>query len=212
MLVHKTSNISAPCVPRNADSHATGLAHNHVEPSSATFPAREGSGCCIPEWLIIAPWPTFCNTSTFHLLTHVSGTNVLQVQSTYCRLYSMASICCSAPSACHPSTPHLQTAKTLRSAIVTTGQRRTKTQFPTGATHYSILRCTNRLWGSSNHLANGYRGFYTAGEKRHRRESMATHHHPVHQVSRSWKRGAMPPLLPYILTVWCFIKQTDLAT
>ena len=45
-------------------------------PSSATFPAREGSGGCIPEWLIIAPRPIFCNTSTFHLLTHVSGTDV----------------------------------------------------------------------------------------------------------------------------------------
>jgi len=119
---------------------------------------------------------------------------ILLVQFTYCRLYSMASICCSAPSACHPSTSHLQTAWTLRSGKVTTGQRQTKTQFPTGTTHYSILRCTNRLWGSSNHLANRYRGFYTAGEKRHRREAMTTHHHPVHPVSRLWTRGAMPPL------------------
>jgi len=80
---------------------------------------------------------------------------ILLVRSICCRLYSMASICCSAPSACHPSTSHLQTARTLRSALVTTGQRRNKTQFPTGTTNYSILRCTNRLWGSSIHLANG---------------------------------------------------------
>jgi len=132
MRVHKTSNISAPCVPRNADSHVTGLEHNHVD-----------SWKCLPQPLFLPgkgvgglhPWMAYyCSMTDILQYIYISLINprvwywcisphfILLVQTTYCRLYSMACICCSAPSACHPSTTHLQTARTLRSAIVTTNQ------------------------------------------------------------------------------------------
>ena len=173
--------------------HGTGAQSRRIVevPFSATFPARGGKRDCSMTDILQYIHNSSSNPRVWYW--RISPHFILLVQSIYSRLYSMASICYSAPSACHPSTSRLQTARTLRSALVTTGQRRTKTQFSIWTTNYSLPQCPTRLWGSSNHLANGYRGFYTTPGKK--REDMTTHHHPVHPVSRLWTRGAMPPLL-----------------
>jgi len=184
-------------------------------PASATFPAREGCGGCIPEWLIIAPWPIFCNTSTFHLSTqcpvlmyiatfYSTGTNHLPQTIFYGLHLLLCTVCM--PSEYFSPSNRKDTSIGNSDYWPTTNQN-------------SIPHTDNTLLHSPVYKpALGFkqplrqlvpRILYRRGKSGIGVKLWPLTSSSSFEVMKAWRYGSTSS---YILTAWCFIKQTGLAS